>query len=73
MSCALCQYSALVDDAVAFGKAATDVSDDEKMALTLDRLAVNFGKEILKVVPGYVSTEVDARLRCACLRVEACV
>ena len=28
----------------------------------MDRLAVNFGKEILKIVPGRVSTEVDARL-----------
>ena len=27
----------------------------------MDRLAVNFGKEILKIVPGRVSTEVDAR------------
>jgi len=28
----------------------------------MDRLAVNFGSEITKIVPGYVSTEVDARL-----------
>ena len=28
----------------------------------MDRLAVNFGSEILKIVPGRVSTEVDARL-----------
>jgi transaldolase len=28
---------------------------------TLDRLLVEFGKEILKIVPGKVSTEVDAR------------
>jgi len=28
----------------------------------MDRLAVNFGLEILKIVPGRVSTEVDARL-----------
>jgi transaldolase len=27
-----------------------------------DKLAVNFGIEITKIVPGYVSTEVDARL-----------
>ena len=27
-----------------------------------DKLAVNFGAEITKIVPGYVSTEVDARL-----------
>ena len=28
----------------------------------MDKLSVNFGLEILKTVPGYVSTEVDARL-----------
>ena len=28
----------------------------------MDRLAVDFGCEILKIVPGRVSTEVDARL-----------
>ena len=40
----------------------TPYSQDAKLAITLDKLAVNFGVEILKVVPGYVSTEVDARL-----------
>ena len=34
---------------------------DEKVDATLDRLLVEFGKEILKIVPGKVSTEVDAR------------
>ena len=29
---------------------------------TLDRLLVEFGKEILKIIPGKVSTEVDAKL-----------
>lgn len=31
------------------------------VSLTLDRLVVLFGNEILKIVPGRVSTEVDAR------------
>ncbi len=31
------------------------------MDATLDRLLVEFGKEILNIVPGKVSTEVDAR------------
>jgi transaldolase len=31
-------------------------------SLAFDRLAVEFGKRILKIVPGRVSTEVDARL-----------
>lgn len=32
-----------------------------KVHATLDRLLVEFGREILKIVPGKVSTEVDAR------------
>ena len=35
---------------------------DEKVDATLDRLLVEFGKEILSIVPGRVSTEVDAAL-----------
>lgn len=34
----------------------------EKVDATLDRLLVEFGKQILDIVPGKVSTEVDARL-----------
>lgn len=37
-------------------------SKGEQLALCLDRVAVLFGLEILKIVPGRVSTEVDARL-----------
>ena len=32
------------------------------MTILLDKLSVLFGKAILDVVPGFVSTEVDARL-----------
>lgn len=38
------------------------VSDDERVSKTMDKLSVNFGVEILSLVEGYVSTEVDARL-----------
>lgn len=34
---------------------------DEQVDATLDRLLVEFGREILSIVPGKVSTEVDAR------------
>lgn len=34
---------------------------DEQVDATLDRLLVEFGKEILEIIPGKVSTEVDAR------------
>lgn len=34
---------------------------DAQVDATLDALLVEFGSEILKIVPGKVSTEVDAR------------
>ncbi len=34
---------------------------DEQVDAALDRLLVEFGSQILKIVPGKVSTEVDAR------------
>ena len=34
---------------------------DQKVDAALDRLLVEFGQEILKIIPGKVSTEVDAR------------
>jgi len=37
-------------------------SIDQKVDATLDNLLVQFGKEILQIIPGRVSTEVDARL-----------
>jgi transaldolase len=48
------EYSKLIDDAVAGGKG--------DLSLAMDKVSVNFGIEITKIVPGYVSTEVDARL-----------
>ena len=55
------QYSHLVDDAINLGK--TSGKDGQELLDTiLDQLAVNFGKEILEIVPGRISTEVDARL-----------
>eukprot|EP01137_Pigoraptor_chileana_P008503 Opistho-2@55427 len=35
---------------------------DVQVTLAIDKLYVNFGREILKLIPGRVSTEVDARL-----------
>ena len=54
-------YAHLVDDAIDFGKA-SGTSGQELLDTILDQLAVNFGKEILEIVPGRISTEVDARL-----------
>jgi len=54
------EYAKLIDAAVEYGK--THGSNiDEKVDITLDNLLVQFGKEILKIIPGKVSTEVDAR------------
>lgn len=47
-------YEYLIDDAIKYGKG--------DLSTVMDKLAVNFGIEITKIVPGYVSTEVDARL-----------
>jgi transaldolase len=55
------EYAALIDAAVAFGKT-QGKTVDEQVEATLDRLLVEFGKEILKIIPGKVSTEVDAKL-----------
>jgi len=55
------KYRHLVEDAVRFGHQARG-SQERQLAMTLDRLAVNFGVEILGIIPGRVSTEVDARL-----------
>ncbi|KAJ5913053.1 Aldolase-type TIM barrel [Penicillium tannophilum] len=55
------EYAALIDAAVAHGKQ-VGKTVDEQVEATLDRLLVEFGKEILKIIPGKVSTEVDAKL-----------
>lgn len=55
------QYAHLIDDAVRYGNQSGN-DDQELLDIILDRLAVNFGKEILNIVPGRISTEVDARL-----------
>ena len=58
------QYAPLITEAVEYAKSNSPegTSEADVLALMIDRCAVNFGTEILKIVPGYVSTEVDARL-----------
>jgi transaldolase len=58
------QYQGIVDDTLkgartTLGKAA---SAAQVVSLAFDRLAVSFGLKILEIIPGRVSTEVDARL-----------
>jgi transaldolase len=55
------RYRGLVDDALAFAlRAGGDRA--ARSAAFMDKLFVDFGCEILKIVPGRVSTEVDAGL-----------
>ncbi|NUO76645.1 MAG: transaldolase [Lysobacter sp.] len=53
-------YAPLIDAAVAHAK--QDYGTHDRVADASDRLAVAIGGEILKLIPGRVSTEVDARL-----------
>lgn len=55
------QYKHLLDQALEFAKKNSN-NTEEQVTLASDKLFVLFGLEILKIVPGRVSTEVDARL-----------
>ena len=55
------KYRALVEDALAFGMRSKG-DRNTKAGAAMEKLAVNFGVEILKHVEGRVSTEVDANL-----------
>ena len=55
------QYASLIDEAIAYAKAQGG-SKAEQIDNAADKLAVLIGTEITKVVPGRISTEVDARL-----------
>jgi transaldolase len=60
---AMPKYQKIVDDALTWardeGKGETDAAIVKR---AVDRLSVEFGLRILQIVPGRVSTEVDARL-----------
>ena len=58
---ALPQYAPLIDEAIAYAKAQS-ADKAQQLVDAEDKLAVNIGLEILKIVPGRISTEVDARL-----------
>jgi transaldolase len=50
-------YSQLVEEAIVWGR-----RQGAKVGEVTDRIAINFGSELTKIVPGRVSTEVDADL-----------
>ncbi|KOO15959.1 MULTISPECIES: transaldolase [Vibrio] len=55
------EYAPLIDASIEYAKAQSD-DKAQQVQDTCDMLAVNIGKEILKTIPGRISTEVDARL-----------
>jgi transaldolase len=58
------EYQQIVDDCLktAREKAGASATDEQVAAAAFKTLAVAFGRKILDIVPGRVSTEVDARL-----------
>ncbi|MGL5599189.1 MAG: transaldolase family protein, partial [Aeromonas sp.] len=55
------EYAPLIDDAINWAKAQSQ-DKAQQIIDAADKLAVNIGLEVLKIVPGRISTEVDARL-----------
>ncbi|MCV5942856.1 transaldolase, partial [Escherichia coli] len=50
-----------IDEAIEWARSQSD-SREQQIVDACDKLAVNIGLEILKLIPGRISTEVDARL-----------
>lgn len=57
----IAEYAPLIDASIEYAKAQSS-DKAQQVQDTCDMLAVNIGKEILKTIPGRISTEVDARL-----------
>ncbi|OJI46941.1 transaldolase [Vibrio vulnificus] len=57
----IAEYAPLIDASIEYAKTQSD-DKAQQIQDTCDMLAVNIGKEILKTIPGRISTEVDARL-----------
>ena len=55
------KYAYLIDGAVAYAKSKSS-DRKEQIRIAFEKLFIDFGLEILKMVPGRVSIEVDARL-----------
>jgi len=54
-------YEGLVKEVITSVSGGT-LSSDEQLSLCMDKLAVGIGEKIIQVIPGRISTEVDARL-----------
>ncbi len=55
------EYAPLIQDSIAWAKAQSNQREQQAYD-AMDKLAVDVGLEVLKIVPGRISTEVDARL-----------
>jgi len=62
------EYKKFFDEAVSYARRASVEAD--QVAIAMDKLSVIFGREILKIIPGRVSTELDARQS---FNTEACI
>ncbi|KAF3982587.1 MAG: transaldolase [Methylococcales symbiont of Hymedesmia sp. n. MRB-2018] len=64
MAAQMPEYQDIVDDTLkgAIESLGGDATEADVVTLAFDRLAVSFGLKILEIIPGRVSTEVDARL-----------
>jgi transaldolase len=61
-ACSDPKYDVYVQDAIAYGKKNGGANEADQLELAIDRLFINVGTEITKIVPGVVSTEVDSKL-----------
>ena len=55
-------YKPLVTKAIEYAKKQPGLTEAQQVELAMDKLSVLFGVEILKLIGGRVSTEIDARL-----------
>ena len=55
------EYAPLIADSIAWAKSQSN-DHDQQAHDAMDKLAVDVGLEVLKIVPGRISTEVDSRL-----------
>jgi transaldolase len=64
MAAQMPEYQGIVDDTLkaAIETLGNEATEADVVTLAFDRLAVSFGLKILEIIPGRVSTEVDARL-----------
>lgn len=62
MAAGMKQYQNIMEVAIKHGRTFSSKSLDEQIVETIDMLNVLFGCEILEIIPGRVSVEVDARL-----------